>query len=30
MPRALHHHKWYKETFSEYPSRRKALLPFIM
>ncbi len=30
MPRALHHHKWYKETFSEYPSQRKALLPFIL
>jgi hypothetical protein len=30
MPRALHHHKWYKETFNDYPSERKALLPFIL
>jgi 3-oxo-5-alpha-steroid 4-dehydrogenase 1 len=30
MPRALHHHKWYKETFSDYPPERKALLPFIL
>ena len=30
MPRALHHHQWYKETFSEYPAGRKALLPFIL
>ena len=30
MPRALHHHKWYKETFTDYPAGRKALLPFIL
>jgi hypothetical protein len=30
MPRALHHHKWYKETFADYPPNRKALLPFIL
>ncbi|MCX6265852.1 MAG: 3-oxo-5-alpha-steroid 4-dehydrogenase [Bacteroidetes bacterium] len=30
MPRALHHHKWYKETFPEYPVKRKALIPFIL
>ena len=28
-PRALSHHKWYLETFSEYPKNRKALIPFI-
>jgi hypothetical protein len=30
MPRALHHHKWYRDTFPEYPSKRKALLPYIL
>jgi steroid 5-alpha reductase family enzyme len=29
MPRAIHHHKWYKETFPEYPAKRNALIPFI-
>jgi len=28
-PRALSHHKWYLETFPEYPKDRKALIPFI-
>jgi protein-S-isoprenylcysteine O-methyltransferase Ste14 len=28
-PRAVHHHAWYRRTFSDYPSRRKALVPFI-
>jgi len=30
LPRALHHHKWYKSTFPDYPSKRKALVPFIL
>jgi hypothetical protein len=30
MPRALHHHKWYKEMFPDYPKNRKALIPFIL
>lgn len=30
IPRALSHHRWYKENFSGYPTRRKALLPFIL
>jgi len=30
MPRALHHHKWYKETFTDYPPERKAILPYIL
>jgi len=29
IPRALSHHKWYKEKFKEYPTDRKAILPFI-
>jgi len=29
-PRAVSHHKWYKEKFQEdYPKRRKALIPFV-
>ncbi len=30
IPRALSHHKWYKEKFKEYPADRKAILPFIV
>jgi hypothetical protein len=30
IPRALSHHKWYKEKFSEYPTDRKAILPFVV
>lgn len=30
LPRALQHHKWYKETFKDYPSDRKAVFPFIL
>lgn len=26
-PRARSHHNWYQETFPDYPSQRKALLP---
>jgi len=29
VPRALSHHKWYLETFPDYPKNRKALIPFI-
>lgn len=29
VPRALSHHKWYKEKFSEYPAIRKAIIPFL-
>ena len=28
-PRAWAHHQWYKNNFEEYPSDRKALIPFI-
>lgn len=28
-PRALSIHKWYLETFPEYPNNRKALIPYI-
>lgn len=30
LPRALWHHKWYKQRFMEYPTGRKALFPFIL
>ena len=30
IPRALSHHKWYKEKFQEYPSRRKAIIPYLI
>ncbi|KAA6394898.1 MAG: putative 3-oxo-5-alpha-steroid 4-dehydrogenase [Streblomastix strix] len=31
FPRALGHHQWYKKKFgSEYPSNRKAIIPFIL
>lgn len=29
VPRALSHHKWYKQRFESYPRERKVLLPFI-
>jgi 3-oxo-5-alpha-steroid 4-dehydrogenase 1 len=27
VPRAWHHHRWYKQKFSDYPDDRKALVP---
>jgi hypothetical protein len=30
LPRALHHHQWYHETFKDYPKTRKALIPFVV
>lgn len=29
-PRALTHHKWYREKFDGYPKERKALVPYIL
>ncbi|HJN54440.1 MAG TPA: DUF1295 domain-containing protein [Flavobacteriaceae bacterium] len=29
IPRALNHHQWYKQHFSNYPTNRKAVFPFI-
>jgi hypothetical protein len=28
-PRAISHHKWYKDEFEDYPKNRKILIPFI-
>ena len=30
LPRAIDHHKWYREHFSNYPGNRKAIIPFIL
>ena len=30
VPRALSHHRWYRETFPEYPPERKAILPYVL
>jgi len=30
FPRAIAHHKWYKEKFDDYPSNRKAIIPGII
>ena len=30
VPRAVSHHKWYKTKFEDYPSNRKAIIPFIL
>jgi protein-S-isoprenylcysteine O-methyltransferase Ste14 len=30
IPRAISHHKWYHENFSEYPTDRKAIIPFFL
>lgn len=29
-PRAMANHRWYRDTFPEYPRERKALLPFVL
>ncbi|NRB38868.1 MAG: DUF1295 domain-containing protein [Pseudomonadales bacterium] len=30
LPRAVSNHRWYKETFADYPKDRKALIPHII
>lgn len=30
VPRAISHHQWYKNKFSNYPVRRYAIIPFIL
>lgn len=30
IPRALDHHKWYKNYFPDYPKNRKAVVPFLI
>jgi steroid 5-alpha reductase family enzyme len=30
LPRAVSHHRWYRERFPDYPSTRRALIPFVL
>ena len=30
VPRAMAHHKWYKNKFENYPAERKAVLPYLL
>ena len=30
VPRAIDHHKWYRERFPDYPTDRKAVIPFLV
>lgn len=30
LPRALSNHRWYRETFEEYPAKRRALIPGLL
>ena len=30
LPRAIAHHKWYLNTFENYPKNRKAIIPFVL
>ncbi len=30
IPRALANHRWYRETFPEYPAERRALIPLLL
>jgi protein-S-isoprenylcysteine O-methyltransferase Ste14 len=30
LPRALAHHRWYRERFADYPAERRALIPWLL
>jgi hypothetical protein len=30
IPRAIHHHRWYRKYFPDYPENRKAVIPFLV
>lgn len=30
VPRAVHHHRWYREQFPDYPSDRRAVVPWLL
>ena len=30
IPRGLDHHSWYKRTFELYPTKRKAIIPYVL
>lgn len=29
VPRAVAHHRWYRDTFEDYPAERKVIIPFL-
>ncbi|MFW5920483.1 MAG: DUF1295 domain-containing protein [Polyangiales bacterium] len=30
LPRALTHHRWYRDKFEDYPAQRRAVIPFLL
>jgi hypothetical protein len=30
IPRAMRHHRWYREKFADYPKKRRAIVPFVL
>ena len=30
LPRAVAHHRWYREKFEDYPAKRRALIPYLL
>jgi protein-S-isoprenylcysteine O-methyltransferase Ste14 len=30
VPRAIHHHRWYRANFADYPPKRRAVVPFVL
>ena len=30
IPRAISHHRWYREQFADYPVGRRAVIPFVL
>ena len=30
VPRGIHHHRWYRASFPDYPPSRRAVLPFLL
>lgn len=30
VPRAIAHHRWYQDSFEDYPAERRALIPFLL
>ena len=29
-PRAVTHHRWYRQQFPDYPEQRRALIPYLL
>lgn len=30
LPRAVSHHRWYREKFTDYPAERRAVIPYLL